>query len=405
MADQRILWTEEMVGAGHPSKSDTLNRLSLVSLNSDGTHKYIWNVKEYGAKGDGTTDDYAVIQAIINAMDATYGGILFFPPGLYLLTSPLALSDSHENIAIIGSGPHSSWLYVDGTDDNAVTITGQVDSYASGITIRDIGISRNSTSPTSGIGIAIQYGSHILIENIIIYHQTYGIQLNGVSQTYIKNIWITRTAGSDETVGIRIDGSIANPSVLVSKAIMNFSGHSSVSYAVTVTGADTRDIRLDWIEGNNLDYGIYAQCTNDDPHSYSLDLHITNPIFDQVTERGITLSSIHNANVEGGWILMADKGDWNYGMFLDNARYSKFHGIQIYGGINASYVDGILTSSACINNSFTENQFYGCEYGMVLQTTAAQYNLITNNVFTSCVNTIYDAGSNNMIHHNIGIAT
>lgn len=39
MADQRIQYTEEMVGAGHPTKSDTLNRLSLVEHNSDGTHK------------------------------------------------------------------------------------------------------------------------------------------------------------------------------------------------------------------------------------------------------------------------------------------------------------------------------------------------------------------------------
>jgi len=38
-ADQRIQYTEEMVGAGHPTKSDTLNRLSLVEHNTDGTHK------------------------------------------------------------------------------------------------------------------------------------------------------------------------------------------------------------------------------------------------------------------------------------------------------------------------------------------------------------------------------
>ncbi len=39
MADQRIQYTEEMVGAGHPTKSDTLNRLANVEHNNDGTHK------------------------------------------------------------------------------------------------------------------------------------------------------------------------------------------------------------------------------------------------------------------------------------------------------------------------------------------------------------------------------
>lgn len=39
MSDQRIQYNEEMVGAGHPTKSDTLNRLMLVEHNSDGTHQ------------------------------------------------------------------------------------------------------------------------------------------------------------------------------------------------------------------------------------------------------------------------------------------------------------------------------------------------------------------------------
>ncbi|MCB2227257.1 MAG: hypothetical protein KQH53_11320 [Desulfarculaceae bacterium] len=39
MADLRIAYDEEMVGAGHPTKEDTLNRLVLAEHNSDGTHK------------------------------------------------------------------------------------------------------------------------------------------------------------------------------------------------------------------------------------------------------------------------------------------------------------------------------------------------------------------------------
>ncbi|RJX36470.1 MAG: hypothetical protein C4525_00680 [Desulfarculus sp.] len=39
MADLRIQYDEEMVGAGHPTKDDTLNRLVLAEHNQDGTHK------------------------------------------------------------------------------------------------------------------------------------------------------------------------------------------------------------------------------------------------------------------------------------------------------------------------------------------------------------------------------
>jgi len=38
MADQTIVYTEEMVGSGHPTKSDTLNRLAIVDHGTDGKH-------------------------------------------------------------------------------------------------------------------------------------------------------------------------------------------------------------------------------------------------------------------------------------------------------------------------------------------------------------------------------
>jgi hypothetical protein len=39
MVDQIINYDEEMVGANHPSKTDTLNRALLIEHNADGTHK------------------------------------------------------------------------------------------------------------------------------------------------------------------------------------------------------------------------------------------------------------------------------------------------------------------------------------------------------------------------------
>lgn len=38
MTDQRIQYTEKMVGAGYPTLPDTLNRITLVEHNNDGTH-------------------------------------------------------------------------------------------------------------------------------------------------------------------------------------------------------------------------------------------------------------------------------------------------------------------------------------------------------------------------------
>lgn len=48
----------------------------------------VFNVKDaiYGAIGDGTADDTSAVQAAITACDSAGGGVVFFPPGAYLLT-------------------------------------------------------------------------------------------------------------------------------------------------------------------------------------------------------------------------------------------------------------------------------------------------------------------------------
>jgi hypothetical protein len=52
------------------------------------------NVKDFGAKGDGSTDDTAAIQAAVAAAVAAGGGRVFFPRGTYLISAPITCSTS-----------------------------------------------------------------------------------------------------------------------------------------------------------------------------------------------------------------------------------------------------------------------------------------------------------------------
>jgi hypothetical protein len=69
----------------------------------------IFNVKDFGALGNwnGSTgnDDTSAIQAAINAATANGGGIVFFPPGTYHITSRLTAFDSRACMTLLGSGP------------------------------------------------------------------------------------------------------------------------------------------------------------------------------------------------------------------------------------------------------------------------------------------------------------
>lgn len=53
----------------------------------------IFNVKDFGAAGDGATDDTAAINAATNAMLAAGGGTVYFPDGDYLITDTLGYND------------------------------------------------------------------------------------------------------------------------------------------------------------------------------------------------------------------------------------------------------------------------------------------------------------------------
>ena len=52
----------------------------------------VFNVKAYGAKGDGVTDDTTAIQAAINAANALPGGKVFLPPGQYGISATLTVT-------------------------------------------------------------------------------------------------------------------------------------------------------------------------------------------------------------------------------------------------------------------------------------------------------------------------
>lgn len=59
----------------------------------------IVNVKDYGARGDGVTDDTAAIQAAINATSAKGGGTVYFPHGTYYVSNIIWLA---SYVSLIG---------------------------------------------------------------------------------------------------------------------------------------------------------------------------------------------------------------------------------------------------------------------------------------------------------------
>ena len=109
----------------------------------------IINVKDYGAKGDGSTDDTAAIQAAVTAMYAVASKscILYFPPGNYIVSSTIDISNANvgSNFTsgiIRGSGRYASTI--SGTL-NSGFILSQTDSVNGPEEISNLGLVNSST--------------------------------------------------------------------------------------------------------------------------------------------------------------------------------------------------------------------------------------------------------------------
>lgn len=93
------------------SASDGVRQFAMLDLRG-GLH----NVRDYGATGDGTTDDTAAIQAAIDAAEARIasagdGATVYFPPGIYRTSSELTVEA--ESVALVGEMPTAA-DYLDG---------------------------------------------------------------------------------------------------------------------------------------------------------------------------------------------------------------------------------------------------------------------------------------------------
>jgi len=136
-----------------------------------------FNVKQYGVRGDGTTDDTTFIQNVITAASAA-GGVVFFPPGTYVISSPLIINAA--NITIMGCGA-ASIILAKSTFTGAALIYTASSAIAPHIHIKDIKLqSTTSTYSSNPACDGIQLNSdvsNLIMENVdILYMNGWAIQ-------------------------------------------------------------------------------------------------------------------------------------------------------------------------------------------------------------------------------------
>ncbi|HHP5661883.1 glycoside hydrolase family 55 protein [Bacillus paranthracis] len=164
------------------------------------------SVKDFGAKGDGKTNDSSAIQETIRNLEKKGGGVLYFPKGNYLITSSININ---KNIQIKGEGKYNSILKLNGPI-KAIDLSSKIAKL--GVTIESLGIV--GTGEKGQIGIDAYYfvnGSRIQdvrIENVdtgIRLAKTWYASLNDIYIKRCKNygLHIMSPSGKEQVNGMR----------------------------------------------------------------------------------------------------------------------------------------------------------------------------------------------------------
>ena len=164
----------------------------------------IFNVKDYGALGNGSTNDTAAIASAVSALVSAGGGTLLFPPDTYI--GQISIT---SNVPVLISG-YGATLIAPATGDTVVTInTLEVGGNAAAIALEGIYIQGYSDGTSDGI--LIQDTSRVRLYNCYIYACNNGVHLYNNTGN-CEGVTIKSTFFEHPTTGIRFTVTGANTS-------------------------------------------------------------------------------------------------------------------------------------------------------------------------------------------------
>ncbi|CDO34558.1 glycosyl hydrolase family 28-related protein [Novosphingobium sp. KN65.2] len=355
----------------------------------------------YNAKGDNSTDDTSAINSAITAVSAT-GGILYFPPGIYKISSALTITSP---IYLVGAGMKNTIIRQSNASGNGVNF-----NYASltqgggisGITI-EAGAgwltSGFQGSGSTGYGLSVKNGNGMFIaENIGIHNFQFGIQCLGSFYNQFKSFQILYTTsygilldvnGSQEGAGNSFrDGKISN---------FGFTGTNTASVGINIKQASGEF--FDTIDVTTMNTGINIAPVAGHPCRYLFmtkvlgDSCLTrNWLFDGTNEDVVANEFLQcwSSNSQGDGIRILGANLENLKWVSGWVRDSAFHGVNLDGGSNVSFNGTEITrNSAASSNTYngvdvaagvSEWKLIGCTIGNVSTTVNTSTQLHNVNV-------------------------
>lgn len=216
-------------------------------------YPFVYNVKTYGATGNGSTDDTAAIQAAINAVTGSASpaantraalGPLYLPPGAYKVTSDLVIQ-SVENFTMTGAGSGQTIIYASGAGftQAVLFINGSADGVFQGFDIRGDGTEASGSNPLPD-GIRLDWVGSSRVDSC---------------GTTSSSAVVTNVDARVYDVGATVTGTNVPSSTVVSSVVENVSW----TLSNTCTGSGTENLTATQLTANVSARSTTGNCFRD----------------------------------------------------------------------------------------------------------------------------------------------
>ncbi|MBI4242966.1 MAG: right-handed parallel beta-helix repeat-containing protein [Planctomycetes bacterium] len=298
------------------------------------------DVKVFGAKGDGVTDDITPINSAVNAVAANGGGTVFFPAGTYIISAAIPMK---TNVQYVGAGWASILKSKSTAQDN---IFGEAYPAApvSNVTIRDLQIDGNKANVNAQADDAYQNGirwdrvSHSRIINTYIHDTVFnGISNyndsddNVIAWNRIENIGKSGASGSQ--TGIFLEFAVDRNKVIFNRI------NTTLQYGIWEGGPGANN-------SDNLIEGNLINGTIGDGIRVGYDLG--GDIINRTQIKSNIIGGVVNSTYQGIRVYHAGTGKVNNVRIEDNTvTGGAQHGILI---ANSAVMQTIVMGNHILNN-------------------------------------------------------
>lgn len=159
------------------------------------------NVRWFGAKGDGATDDTAAIQAAVNyTLGVANGGAVYLPTGVYIVSSTITAPNSQNvSLRIFGDGKPSQIKYSGASTVKLFNCGSSTATFGSEYIFEDICFAQPAGGSVSSIYLQNVNGAKI--RRVFFYNQNTGVLLDSsYSVTFTECLFYAAVADAITTI-------------------------------------------------------------------------------------------------------------------------------------------------------------------------------------------------------------